>query len=113
MRGPMKMNRPNNAEAGSTIALAMLTVVLLGGFVALAIDYTNNIGRNAQRDRVFNNAVEIGDGCISEAFAAWRQICKTNGSPAPPTTAFATIPTPSPGNFPSFLPANATISTGD
>ena len=106
----MKTKQSGKTTAGSTIALAMLTIVVLGGFVALAIDYTNNIGRNAQRDRVFNNAVEIGDGCISEAFAAWRQLCKVDPSPNPPTSTFAAIPTPSPGNFPSFFPATATIT---
>src|SRR4051812_32041794 len=96
------------SEAGSTIAMAMLAVVLLGGFVAVAVDYTNNIARNAQRDRAFNNAVEIGDGAISQAFAAWRQICKTAGVQAPNGDAFSAIPTPTPGNYPSF--PNATVS---
>jgi hypothetical protein len=104
----MKTTRSQRTETGSTIAMAMLTIVLLGGFVALAVDYTNNIGRNAQRDRVFNNAVEIGDGCISEAFAAWRQYCKASSSPNPATTGFTPFPSPSPGNFPSF--SNVTIS---
>jgi len=96
------------SEAGSTIAMAMLAVVLLGGFVAVAVDYTNNIARNAQRDRAFNNAVEVGDGAISQAFASWRQICKTAGVQAPTTSAFAGITAPSGSNFPSF--PSATIS---
>ncbi|MEY2484850.1 MAG: hypothetical protein QOG67_2816 [Verrucomicrobiota bacterium] len=98
----MKIQLLRTKEAGSTIALSMLVIVVLGGFVALAVDYTNNIGRNAQRDRIFNNAVEIGDGCISEAFAAWRQVCKASSIPNPPTSAFSGVPSPSPGNFPSF-----------
>jgi hypothetical protein len=104
----MKTQRTSHSKSGSTIAMAMLTIVLLGGFVALAVDYTSNIGRNAQRDRVFNNAVEIGDGCISEAFAAWRQLCKVDSSPNPSSSVFATIPSPSPGNFPSFPGATIT-----
>lgn len=106
----MKINISSQRKAGSTIVLAVLTIALLGGFVALAVDYTSNIARNGQRDRVFNNAVEIGDGCISEAFAAWRQICKTSASPNPPTSTFA-IPTPSAGNFPSFPGATITNFT--
>ena len=106
----MKINLIKKTDAGSTLAATILVIGLLAGFVALAIDYTSNIGRNAQRDRVFNDAVEIGDGAISEAFAAWRQICKTSSSPAPPTSAFSAIPTPSPGNFP--MVSNFTITTG-
>src|SRR5467141_1780912 len=98
----MRTNLSKKTDAGCTLAVTVLAIGLLGGFVALAIDYTSNIGRNAQRDRVFNNAVEIGDGAISEAFAAWRQICKTASSPNPPTSSFSGIPSPSPGNYPSF-----------
>ena len=53
-----------NHESGSTIVVALFTTLILGAFVAIAVDYTGNIGRNAQRDRVFGNAVEIGDGCL-------------------------------------------------
>src|SRR3954468_17786864 len=98
----MRNSIRSHSETGSTIAMAMLAVVLLGGFVAVAVDYTNNIARNAQRDRAFNNAVEVGDGAISQAFASWRQICKASGKQAPVTDDFLAIPTPSPGAYPSF-----------
>src|SRR4051812_32117634 len=104
----MKIQKTFYSQAGSTIAVAMLAVVILGGLVAIAVDYSNNIARNAQRDRAFNNAVEVGDGAISEAFAAWRQICKTTNVQAPTTFAFSAIPSPSPGNYASF--PSATIS---
>src|SRR3954462_14397674 len=104
----MKLTKSSQFEAGSTIAMAMLAVLLLGGFVAVAVDYTNNIARNAQRDRAFNNAVEVGDGAISQAFAAWRQICKTSPVQGPGTSAFSAIPLPSPGSYPSFPGATLT-----
>ncbi|HEX8077336.1 MAG TPA: hypothetical protein VF511_05940, partial [Chthoniobacterales bacterium] len=78
------------AEAGSTIAIAMFTTLILGVFVALAVDYTGNIARNAQRDRVFNNAVEIGDGCLELAFGSWRELSKTKENPS--TSVFSGIP---------------------
>lgn len=96
----MKTSRIKITEAGSTIAVAMFTILLLGDFVALAVDYTGNIGRNAQRDRVFANAVEVGDGCFELAFGSWRKLSATAENPA--TTVFNAIPTPSPGDFPSF-----------
>src|SRR6478672_9456066 len=92
-------------ESGNTIVVTLITLVVLAGFVGFAVDYTGNIARNGSRDRLFNIAVEIGDGCISEAFSSWRQICKTqsqSGVQNPSTSVFASIPTPTPGNFPSY-----------
>ncbi|MFL6529831.1 MAG: hypothetical protein ACJ8KX_05125 [Chthoniobacterales bacterium] len=97
---------PRQAEGGSTIVYVLLTIVLLGGFVALAVDYTSGIGRLAQRDRAFNDAVEIADGCLELAFSSWRQLAQSTQNP--PTSTFTPVPTPSPGNFPSF--PNATIT---
>lgn len=87
-------------EAGGTVVISLFVTLILTGFVALAVDYTGNIGRNAQRDRVFNNAVEIGDGCLELAFGSWRKLSATVENPA--TDTFNAIPTPSPGDFPSF-----------
>ena len=87
-------------ESGSTIVVALFTTLILGAFVAIAVDYTGNIGRNAQRDRVFGNAVEIGDGCLELAFGSWRELSKVSQNPA--TDVFAAIPTPQPSFFPSF-----------
>src|SRR6476469_2089689 len=98
-------------ESGNTIVVTLITLVVLAGFIGYAVDYTGNIARNGSRDRLFNTAVEIGDGCISEAFSAWRQICKTqatSGVPNPATSVFSSIPTPSAGNFPSFPGATIT-----
>ena len=105
----MNLRIHSQSESGATIGLAMLAILLLGTFVAVAIDYTNNVARNAQRDRAFNNAVEIGDGAISQAFAQWRQICKTAGVQAPASSpSFTPLASPTPGNYPSF--PNATIT---
>lgn len=98
----MKTTSSKKTQSGSSLVVAVLAVFMLAGFVAIAVDYTNSIGRNAQRDRVFNTAVEIGDGYISEAFAAWRQTCKNSGTQNPSTSVFASIPSPSPGDFASY-----------
>ena len=102
----MKIALTKTGQSGSTILIAIATTVILGSFVALAVDYTSNIGRNAQRDRVFNTAVEIGDGCLELSFASWRELSKTAENPA--SSAFAAMPTPMPAHFPSFT--NATIT---
>jgi hypothetical protein len=98
----MKIEISKKNEAGSTLAMSVLVIAILSGFVALAVNYTSNISRNAQRDRVFNNAVEIGDGCISEAFAAWRLACKNSNTQDPAISSFTPIPVPSSAYFPSF-----------
>ena len=102
----MKHAHHISSESGSTIVVALGTLGVLIAFVSLAVDYSSNVGSNAQRDRVFNNAVEIGDGCLELAFGSWRKL--SGVVEAPPTSTFAAIPTPSPGHFPSFR--NATIT---
>lgn len=96
-------------QSGSTMAIAMLTTLVLGVFVALAVDYTGNIGRNAQRDRVFNTAVEIGDGCLEITFGGWRKLSATAENP--PTSTFDAIPSPTAADFPSY--PGAVISNVD
>ncbi|HEV3408811.1 MAG TPA: hypothetical protein VG095_00825 [Chthoniobacterales bacterium] len=96
----MKTAQAKRSESGGAIMVAIFTTALMAAFVGLAVDYSTNIGRNAQRDRVFNNAVEIGDGCLELAFGAWRKLSAT--VEAPPTTTFDGIPQPSLSYFPSF-----------
>ena len=102
----MKYAKHKLSESGSTILVAIGTMGVLLAFVSIAVDYSSAVGRNAQRDRVFNNAVEIGDGCLELAFGSWRKLSGT--TEAPSTSAFTAIPTPSPGMFPSF--PNASIA---
>jgi hypothetical protein len=106
----MKLLLRSKTESGGAIIAAIMTTLILTAFVSLAVDYSSNISRNAQRDRVFNNAVEIGDGCLELAYGAWRDISKASSTQNPPTQDFAAIPTPSPGNFP--MVSNFTVSRG-
>ena len=89
-----------HSQSGSTITLSLITCAMVVSFVALAVDYSSAVGRNAERDRVFNTAVEIGDGCLELAFGSWRKLSAT--SEAPTTSAFDNIPQPSSAYFPSF-----------
>jgi hypothetical protein len=109
----MNISKRIARESGGTIIVAIVTTLALSAFVGLAVDYTSNISRNAERDRVYNNAVEIGDGCLELAYGAWRDICKNTAQLDPPTSTFYginPIPTPSPGNFP--MVSNFTVSRG-
>ena len=106
LENAMKHAHHTSSESGSTLVVALGTIGVLIAFVSIAVDYSSNVGSNAQRDRVFNNAVEIGDGCLELAFGSWRKL--SGVVEAPPTSTFAAIPTPSPGHFPSFPKATIT-----
>src|SRR6476619_4396714 len=97
-------------ESGNTLIATLITIALLTGIVGIAVDYTSNVGRNAQRHRTIAKAVEIGDGSLELAFASWRKICSNQSTPSDPLTvsAFSAIPTPAPGNFPAV--PNLTVS---
>ena len=98
-------------ESGNTLIATLITIALLTGIVGVAVDYTGNVGRNAQRSRTISKAVEIGDGSLELAFASWRKICANQSAPTDPlsSASFSALPTPSPGNFP-LLPG-LTVST--
>src|SRR4051812_48822597 len=98
-------------ESGTALISTLITIALLAAIVGIAVDYTGNVGRNAQRNRTIAKAVEVGDGSLELAFASWRKICANQATPTNPlsSTSFTALPTPSPGNFP-VLPG-LTIST--
>src|SRR4051812_6022495 len=109
----MKMKKREN-EAGNTIIIALGVITVLTALVGIAVDYTLNVSRNAQRSRIIARAVEIGDGSLELAFASWRKICSTQSDPTVPLAApsFSAIPTPSPGSFP-VMASNFTVSRAD
>ena len=67
------------------MAVAILTTLVLGVFVALATDYTGNIGATPARPRI-HAAVEIGDGCLEIAFGGWRKLSATAENPPTSTS---------------------------
>jgi hypothetical protein len=110
---PEKLNmKIRKSESGNSLIGAIITIALLAGIVGIAVDYTGNVGRNAQRNRTIAKAVEIGDGSLELAFASWRKICANQTTPTDPlsSTSFTALPTPSPGNFP-LLPSLSVTTT--
>jgi hypothetical protein len=101
-------------ESGNTLIIAVLTTALFGTLVGIAVDYTTNVGRNAQRSLSIAKAVEIGDGSLELAFASWRKICSSQEDPTAPMTktSFATITAPAGANFP-IVESGFTLSRTD
>jgi len=99
-----------NNQSGNVMIGALVTAAVLTGIIGVVVDYTSNVGRNAMRNRTISKAVEIGDGSLELAFASWRKICSGQADPTAPldSSAFAALPTPSPGNFPVL--ATLTVS---
>ena len=89
---------------GNALIVTMVTIAVVAGFIALAIDFTRGVGRNVQRSTLMRQAINIGDAATEMAFADWRAICIANSNLAAPAGKYfdtnAELPSPSPGNFP-------------
>jgi type II secretory pathway pseudopilin PulG len=101
------MNQSRTSSTGNTLIVTLITMAIVGGFVSLALQYTNSIGRNVQRSLLMRQAINIGDASTEMAFSAWRAICRTNQTKIFKRSAFdQEIPTPTPGNFPGVASYN-------
>ncbi len=97
----MKRNPNHTAQTGNTLLVTLMTMIIVGVFVELALQYTNSISRNVQRSLLLRQATNIGDASTEMAFSAWRAICRTNQTKIFKRSDFDNeIPTPTPGNFP-------------
>jgi hypothetical protein len=105
----------NKNESGNTIIIAIVTTVALSTFVGIAVNYTAEVGRNAQRNRIISTAVEIGDGTLELAFASWRKICSNQATPTNPlpSTTFSPIPAPALANFPVVPDTGKFLTTAE
>jgi hypothetical protein len=113
------MKTPNlDRRAGSAIVVAILLTFIVVVLIAIATNYTQQMGRVSKRTRAINTAMEIGDGCLEVLFSNWRNICRSEPLTFLPTNYFYTtvyhpnsqpstapvpalIPTPPPSAFPS------------
>ncbi|HEY2711302.1 MAG TPA: hypothetical protein VGI60_02210 [Chthoniobacterales bacterium] len=98
----MKLRIYSQSAAGNTLIVTLMTMVVVGVLVDLALQYTNAIGRNVDRSLSFRQGVDIGDGATEMAFSAWRAICRQNQTKIYKRSDVDTeIPTPTPGDFPN------------
>jgi len=68
---------PSRMQGGNTLIVTIITMMVVGVFIDLAMQYTNSIGRNVRRSLLLRQATNIGDASTEMAFSAWRAICRT------------------------------------
>ncbi|MEP6808665.1 MAG: hypothetical protein ABI992_00345 [Chthoniobacterales bacterium] len=104
----MKTRTTRNSGSSLIIVLSVLATLMV--IVAVAAEYTNNVGRNVQRSGTLQSAVAVGDSCLEMLFANWRSICSAPGvvNLAQTTGAFSGIPLPTAAQL--NLPNSATFA---
>ena len=45
-----------STTSGNALIVTMITIAVVAGFIALAIDYTRNVGRNVQRSTLMDSS---------------------------------------------------------
>jgi hypothetical protein len=96
-----KMKFKVSRECGNALVVAMVTIATLAVCVAVVIDLSVGIGRQAQRSRAWSDGTATGLGAVDLAFASWRQICRASYSTDLPASSFTSIPVPTKANFPA------------
>lgn len=91
----------NNSQRGTAIVLVISILATLMVIVAVAFDYTMNIGRNVQRSNTLESAIAIADGCLDHNFAQWRQKCRNPAAPYPTTNQLSSLELPTQAQFPN------------
>ena len=89
------------------LIVAVLVMATLAVCVALALEYTNTLGRDVKRSNTRQRAMEIGNGAIEMAYAGWRDVCRGSMNSSLATSAFNSIPMPVAANFPGVTPFTA------
>ena len=97
----MHLKRQRPATAGNVLIVTVMTLAVVSAFVGLAVEYTNNVGRNVQRSILLRQATNIGDASTEISFSSWRSISRTMGSTLPTTSALSSMPTPAPSDLPA------------
>jgi hypothetical protein len=98
----MKLRINSHFAAGNALIVTLMTMVVVGVLVDLALQYTNGVGRNVDRTLSFRQAVGIGDGATEMAFSSWRAICRQNQTKIYKRSDLDTeVPTPTSSDFPN------------
>ncbi len=68
---------------GNTLVVVLILMASLCAIVGAALNYTQGVTRQAQRERTNVTAQAIGDGCFELMYAEWRQICRRDAQVMP------------------------------
>ncbi|HEY0368865.1 MAG TPA: hypothetical protein VGC85_04665 [Chthoniobacterales bacterium] len=81
-------------KSGSSLVVVIATMTILIVTVAIAAEYTMNIGRLVQRSANLQTALAAADGTLEKQFANWRAICRATPNSPLATSAFSGVPLP-------------------
>jgi len=105
----MNLRSKRRTTSGNILAITVVTLAVVSLFLGLAVEYTNNIGRNVQRSISLRQAINIADASTEMSFAAWRSIARAKGSTVLKKADMDNeLPTPAPSHFPGV--ANYSLS---
>lgn len=96
-RGRMKRN-----VTGNSTVLTLIIVTVLASLVGAMLQVTTGTGRNAQRSRAYNQAINVGLGSFELAFSSWRATCRPFWGQPVASSDLSGIPTPVASDFPSL-----------
>ncbi len=99
--------RSITSEAGNLLLVALIVVAVVSGFVAVALNVTNNTGRMSDRSRDYAAASAVAEGSVEYAYALWKKRIATNNRAITTTEANASLTGPA---FPGFAYAAAVES---
>ena len=71
------MRHSSTSQSGSTLIVTITVVATLLVLLGVAVDYTTQISRGAERSRKTAVAMEIADGHLEALFTSWRNIYRT------------------------------------
>jgi hypothetical protein len=97
-------------QSGSSLVVVISVLATLMVVVGVAAEYTWTVNRHVQRSNTLERAVAVGDSSLEMLFANWRAICSSAPTTLQPTSAFASIATPTSSQFPD-IPGFAATAT--
>lgn len=97
-------------QSGSSLVVVISVLATLMVVVGVAAEYTWTVNRHVQRSNTLERAVAVGDSSLEMLFANWRAISSSAPTTLQPTSAFASIATPTSSQFPD-IPGFAATAT--
>src|SRR5580704_6446439 len=102
----MKTN--TSREAGSTLLVALIIMLIVATAIAISVDTTMQTARLSQRSQRFEGAQAVGDAYLDWAFGQWRTTCAASSNLPLASSSFNPLIAPSASFLPS--PANAVVT---
>lgn len=90
----MKTTPTQLLEEGASLGAVLVTMSILIVAVAVAADYTVNIGRLVNRTATLQTAIVAGDAAIEKLFANWRAISRATPMTPLATSSYSSVPLP-------------------